>query len=377
MSCATSKSEFEQFKERYGKTYASKEEDDKRFQIFKATAQRVKDANARNGKDPVFGITFTADFNIDEKPKRGRQGKGDTRFVQTAPVYEFEGLLDHTPKSVDWRLTKAVTAVKNQGQCGSCWAFSTAEEVESQYIMQVSDDYLMDFSAQQISSCVKECDGCGGGDTVTAYEYLKTSPGLAPTAFWPYAQSLTPLVECNGPACTQSCSAHNLTELSQYEFYIGPYPTVTGFSYATPACTGACANQDLTTLAQSLAEAGPVSVCVNAGAWDDYTGGVMTAEGCGGMGYYDLDHCVQLVGFNASARTPYWIVRNSWTTGWGESGYIYLEYGKNTCGIADEATIVEVKAAAGGNGGERRERWARLYAQATGGAPSYVENVVV
>jgi len=373
------KKQFEQFKKQFGKKYASDAEEDKRFQIFKATVQRVNDANARNGKEPVFGITFTADLNIDEKFKRGRKAKGDTRFVETTPVYASEGLLGTTPKAIDWRLTKAVTAVKNQGQCGSCWAFSTTEEVESQYIMQVSDDYLEDFSAQQINSCVAECDGCGGGDTVTAFQYLKTAPGLAQSAFWPYAQGLTPLNECNGKSCTQSCSTKNLTELAQYEFYIGPYATVTGFKYATPACIGACANQDLTTLAASLSEAGPISICVNAGAWDDYTGGVMTASGCGGMAYDDIDHCVQLVGFNATASTPYWIVRNSWATDWGMSGYIHLEYGKNTCGLADEATIATLQTSVdnGVGSGAKRERWTRLYKQATGDAQGHAERLSV
>lgn len=117
-----------------------------------------------------------------------------------------------------------------------------------------------------------------------------------------------------------------------------------GFEYATPACTGACANQDLTRLAASVAEAGPVSVYVNAGAWDSYTGGVLTSAACGGMAFDDLDHCVQLVGYNTTAAKPYWIVRNSWDTTWGEEGYIYLEYAKNTCGLGDEATIAKLKS---------------------------------
>merc|ERR1711904_470416 len=87
----------------------------------------------------------------------------------------------------------------------------------------------------------------------------------------------------------------------------------------------------------------PLSVCVNAGVWNDYTGGVMTANACGSMGADSQDHCVMATGFNTTAPTPYWIVRNSWASTWGESGYIYLEMAQNTCGLADDATIPEVK----------------------------------
>merc|ERR1712080_407885 len=87
----------------------------------------------------------------------------------------------------------------------------------------------------------------------------------------------------------------------------------------------------------------PLSICVNAGAWNGYTGGVMSAAACGPMGADYQDHCVMATGFNTTAPTPYWIVRNSWSSTWGESGYIYLEMAKNTCGLADDATIPHVK----------------------------------
>merc|ERR1712034_119342 len=88
----------------------------------------------------------------------------------------------------------------------------------------------------------------------------------------------------------------------------GGYAAVTGYTYATPACTsGACASQDLDKLSAALEET-PVSVCVNAGAWNAYTGGVMTSAACGSMGAADQDHCVMATGFNTTAPTPYWIV---------------------------------------------------------------------
>ena len=130
----------------------------------------------------------------------------------------------------------------------------------------------------------------------------------------------------------------------QNEVLQGGYATLEGFSYAVPPCTGSCdgSKQDLAGFAAAL-EKSPLSICVNAGAWNDYTGGVMSAQACGPSGAQYQDHCVMATGFNATAPTPYWIVRNSWSSTWGERGYIYLEMKKNTCGLADDATIPHVK----------------------------------
>merc|ERR1711874_451187 len=103
-----------------------------------------------------------------------------------------------------------------------------------------------------------------------------------------------------------------------------------------------CTDQNLDDLKSALEET-PVSICVNAGAWNDYTGGVMSSSQCGSMAADEQDHCVMATGFNTTAPTPYWIVRNSWSDTWGEEGYIYLEMAENTCGLADDATIPTVE----------------------------------
>jgi len=352
---------WEAYKQEFSKRYASAEEEKERHGIFHESLKRIDALNLRNG-DSVFGLNPTSDRRPEEKWAKG----GKAPQVQSAPVMEVSS--PRNPAAIDWRLSPAVTPVKNQGQCGSCWAFSVAETVESAYILKTGETYGMTFSPQQVASCTTTCDGCGGGWTYAGYEYLKSVPGLSSAWFWPYAQSLTP-PGCLGPSCTQACSAHNVSQLTPDQFYIGHYATVSGYSYATPPCTGACATQDLTKLAAAV-EQGPVSICVNAGAWSDYKGGVLTAEGCGSMASSSIDHCVQLIGYNTTAAKPYWIVRNSWDTVFGEDGYIYLEYGKNTCGLADVATVPELSNAA------RTDSFEHMYSLATGNSVSGPKIVV-
>lgn len=134
----------------------------------------------------------------------------------------------------------------------------------------------------------------------------------------------------------------DLSDMVKDESLTGPYVSISGYSYATPSCTGPCASQDLTMLQANIAGTAPASVCVNAASWNDYVGGVMTSAACGSMAYNELDHCVQLVGYDMSGDSPYWIVRNSWATNWGEEGHIWLQGDANTCGLADEATFVDI-----------------------------------
>ena len=168
---------------------------------------------------------------------------------------------------------------------------------------------------------------------------LPSGQGLGSAAFAPYVQSM--YTTCQTMRCTEACSSLSVSSLETEELYTGYYADVTGYTYATAPCSGACDAQNMTEVATNLALNGPASICVNAGAWNLYTGGVLTQAACGGYASNNLDHCVQLVGYNTEdAANPYWIVRNSWATDWGENGFIYLQYPLNTCGLANEATYV-------------------------------------
>jgi len=181
------------------------------------------------------------------------------------------------------------------------------------------------------------------------YEYIETltsaNEGLGSQYFAPYTQSM--VTECTSASCTRACSQLDVSALTEYSSLTGPFATIQGWNYVTPTClensqSSTCNNQNMTAIQEYLTTSGPIAIVVNAGAWGAYTGGVMTAATCGSSGANSMDHAVQLVGFNAAASTPYWIVRNSWSTDWGESGYIYLSYPGNTCGIANSATYVSI-----------------------------------
>lgn len=313
------KSAWAQFKMDFAKKYASAEEEEKRFEFFAQSVERVVDRN-EGLEEPVFGITKFSDLSADEFSRRYLSGlKRSGASSDNVPVVAAPTTA--APADFDWRAQGMTTAVKDQGYCGSCWAHSTVEAIESAWAIGGHD--LTSFSVQQLTACDTSSDdaGCDGGDPPSAYAYIEDAGGLATEATYPYDKSTY--------AGTCSDCKSDITIAGG---------AISGYSYATKQCYGRCKNQNETYLQASVASYGAPSICVDASSWGDYTGGVMTSDSCSKK-YGKLDHCVQLVGYNTSASTPYWIVRNSWASDWGEDGCIYLKFGDNTCGVADEATI--------------------------------------
>jgi len=260
-------------------------------------------------------------------------GAADAQFARgyvrmpRSGITEVESVTEEdirsAPQAWDWSAKGATSEVKNQGSCGSCWAFSTTEGVESAIFMQTGQMPVL--STQQIISCDETDGGCNGGDPATALKYIEQAGGLDTAADYEDTS--------HSSGSTGSCKWDKQTAA-----------TVTGWRYAIPLCdSGKCENQSEDALAAALAKNGPLSICVNAAHWDFYRGGVFSCGifdwKCSGHASA-LDHCVQLVGYDKSGSSPYWKVRNSWGTSWGENGFIRLPYGKNACGVADEAYII-------------------------------------
>mmetsp|Transcript_84331 Transcript_84331/g.239634 ORF Transcript_84331/g.239634 Transcript_84331/m.239634 type:complete len:271 (-) Transcript_84331:120-932(-) len=266
----------------------------------------------------VHGITRFADMSKEEfKSFLGvvpSMGPSDD-----IPVLEASMNVSALSGSFNWNDQGVLTPVKDQAQCGSCWAFSAVETIESAWIRAGND--MTVFSEQQVVACDTADNGCGGGLPTNAFDYVKSAGGLATEASYPYT---------SGTGDAGTCQSFTTAG-----------GTVSTYGYAVPQCSkvfGTC-DEDSDALASALQSNGPVSVALDASEWSSYAGGVMTSSSCSSSSR-KMDHAVQLVGYNADAETPYWIVRNSWSSSWGEDGFIYLKMGDNTCGLANLAAQV-------------------------------------
>eukprot|EP00164_Ancoracysta_twista_P004840 GFYU01006577.1.p1 GENE.GFYU01006577.1~~GFYU01006577.1.p1 ORF type:complete len:338 (-),score=129.39 GFYU01006577.1:74-1087(-) len=300
---------FLSFQTQFGKKYESNAEWEFRFNVFQNNLKKIDALNKNEkaiGGGALFGITKFADMHEEEFKDMYLTAKTPANY-DNAP--EFQPTTNDTPKSIDWRTKGAVTPVKNQEQCGSCWAFSATEEIESAWFL--AKGQTVDLSPQQIVSCDTTCYGCGGGWTYLAYEYVMKAGGMEAESDYPYTSG-------GGDSGTCKFDASDVKV------------TISGYEYATKT-------KDETKMASAMAEKGPISVCVDASSWQFYQSGVL--KSCGTQ----IDHCVQAVGYDTSDDgTPYWTVRNSWGTTWGISGYILVERGTNTCAISEVATLVNI-----------------------------------
>jgi C1A family cysteine protease len=310
--------QWEAFKTKFGKRYATVEEEELRFSIFFRNLEKAAQYNEEHQTD-VFGVTRFSDLAEEEFRTQYLNYRPTGR--KNIPVKPVES--SSTPTNFDWRDQSGVlTAVKDQGQCGSCWAFSATETIESAWAL--AGNTLTEFAPQQIVSCDTECYGCGGGWTEKAFDYVIGAGGMATESSYPYTSGT------NG--VTGTCKSYSVAGGS-----------ITGYSYAVNPCTSFfCNNQDENGLASALSSVQPMSVCVDASKWSMYTGGVFPTSACSSS-YFSQDHCVQLIGYEGyGTSSGYWIVRNSWAESWGEDGMIYLEMGVNACGVANDVVQVSV-----------------------------------
>lgn len=296
---------FTNWKEKFGIMFEDAAEDVKRFAIFTKNLERAQALNAKAAGKSKYGASKFAHLTAEEfkakhtgfKPKAGRvRPAKKTKFTQIAK--------NKKGADVDWRGT-AASPVKDQGQCGSCWAFSATEAIETGYYF--SSGSMKILAPQQVVSCDDTDFGCNGGDTLSAYQYVEQAGGLEPESEYPYTSGTT---ERDG-----RCKA----EPSEFAVQVTGENTIS---------EGPEGEDDMLTEIQES----PMSICVDAESWQLYMGGVVDSSTC----YTSLDHCVHLVGIKSGA----WIVKNSWNTDWGEEGYIRVKSGENACGVAMEATVV-------------------------------------
>jgi cathepsin L len=296
--------EFSAFVDRFNKKYDSHEESMRRFKIFKDNMAFARLSNKEN-LDWTLGMTRFADMTSDEY-KTFVQKFSHVPRVSSSEYFEWDGIFT-APTSVDWRTQGAVTPVKDQGQCGSCWAFSTTGSVEG--IWQIKGHGLVSLSEQQLVDCSGNYGnyGCDGGLMDNAFKYIIDN-GITTESNYPYV--------ANDQSCNTAAAGQVAVKLA-------------GFQDVAPGSP----NSLMAAVAQQ-----PTSVAVEAdqSAWQMYTGGTVTSR-CG----TNLDHGVLAVGYNNGASPPYWIVKNSWGTDWGMGGYIQIgiSTGNGVCGINMEPSF--------------------------------------
>jgi cathepsin F len=317
--------QFNQFMKRFGKTYATAEERQLRFNNFVVNMQRLARHRAemrQNNVDWQVGVTKFFDLAPEEFQKYTGGRKYDAAQLATsclaggvtAPQLSAEAL----PSSWDWRTKGVVSPIKNQGQCGSCWAFSTISVIESAWALKGNP--LTQFSEQEIVDCSHGCSneppygdvcnqGCDGGWPWNAFSDVVTWKGLQTEAAYPYT------------AYTGTCHQ----KLNTLQGVITNYTCIT-------QSHGNIANEDQ--MAAYLVLHGPLSIAMDATILETYTSGIITPY-AGQCSQVQLDHAIVIVGYGTGANNQsYWIVRNSWGEDWGEEGYFRIVKGQNACGLA-------------------------------------------
>jgi len=304
----------------FGKKYDNSKEFEERKAIFEENLQIILTHNANPNVRYHMGLNHMTDWTPHEKKSMlGYRGDLAAKHVQERDKKFASGELKlpqelmkyPAPIAVDWRGKGILTAVKDQGQCGSCWSFSSAETLESHYALATG--LLNVLSEQQILSCTPNPDecggtgGCAGGTTEVAYDYLMSTGS---TSEWNY-----PYLSYYGK--DQNCY-FNSTKMSATNVPLTSYQGLPSNNYSA--------------VLNAVAFIGPLALSVDASSWVNYESGIF--DGCDTTNP-DINHGVQLVGYGASGQgEPFWIIRNSWSPTFGEEGYIrvYRDY-PPVCGV--------------------------------------------
>ncbi|XP_039283260.1 cathepsin L isoform X3 [Nilaparvata lugens] len=302
---------FKDFVKEHKKIYKTEEEMKKRFRIFKANLMKIKFFQENDQGTAEYGPNEFSDLTATEFKERYLGLKVDLRAKDAKPMKKAEIPKDvQLPVSFDWRDHGAVTPVKNQGSCGSCWAFATTGNIEG--VNAIKTGNLVSLSEQELLDCDTIDSACNGGLPSNAYEAIESIGGLESESDYPYD------------------AAHEKCKFNSSEVKV----SISGAVNITT---------NETEMAMWLVKHGPIAIGINANAMQFYRGGVshpwkfLCNPG-------SLDHGVLIVGFGVHRtrfthkEKPYWIIKNSWGKRWGEKGYYRVYRGDGCCGVNQMAS---------------------------------------
>jgi len=301
-SALTTEESFKSWMVKHNKNYVNDAEYVYRLGVYRQNLEFIEEHNRMNHGFTVamnhFGDLSVQEFAATYNTYRVNHNRTLSAEIHTHnPLHELAA-------DVDWRTKGAVTGVKNQGQCGSCWAFSTTGSVEGAYFLKKGS--LVSSSEQQLVDCSGSFGnyGCDGGLMDSAFNYIISNKGIATESSYPYT------------AKAGACQKGQLGA------------SISSFKDVASQNEGAL---------QSAVQGTPVSVAIDAShsSFQFYSSGVYYESACSPT---QLDHGVLAVGYGTDS-SAYWIVKNSWGSGWGSNGYILMSRNRNNnCGIATAAS---------------------------------------
>tara|TARA_B100000886_G_scaffold340536_1_gene310966 strand:- start:6473 stop:7432 length:960 start_codon:yes stop_codon:yes gene_type:complete len=295
--------EFENYIRKHNRFFDTLEDFKYRFEVFSDNMKFIEHHNSL-GLNSTLGLTPYADFTHEEYKNKLFRFRGPL-FNKCS---KFELTENNLPSSWDWRNKNAVTDVKDQGQCGSCWSFSATGAIEGAW--SINNNELISLSEQQLVDCSSSYGnhGCHGGLMDGAFEYVMDN-GICSEEEYSYVAKKENCEQCT-----------TVVELS--------------------GCSDVDPNNEI--VLKNAVYTTPVSVAIEADTreFQLYKSGVITGDSCG----TNLDHGVLIVGYGEDNGVKYWLVKNSWSTSWGDNGYVKIERTDSTntpgvCGIASQPSF--------------------------------------